>query len=182
MQAKKHSAGFTIIEIMIVIVVLAVLVTIAIPNLRQINQKSRVKNVSQSLTSAFVLARSEAVKRAAEVAVCVSSDGVNCTGTNWVDGFLVVLGPDSTPPDTTLRTIGASEGITVQAASGSDAVARIVYAGNGSADYQDNSGSGVGGATAQFTLATDCWSKTIGIEVTGRVENSASPTFLDATC
>ena len=47
---------------------------------------------SDLLAASALLARSEAIKRNAVVTLCASSDGLNCTGGGWEQGWLVTSG------------------------------------------------------------------------------------------
>lgn len=87
---RSNQRGFTIIELMITILVLAVLVAVAAPSFTRQIQNNRVLAIADELQGAFALARSEAIKRAAAVSVCASTDGLEC-GANWNDGFIVFV-------------------------------------------------------------------------------------------
>jgi type IV fimbrial biogenesis protein FimT len=60
---RPPSYGFTLIELMIVLAVLAVLVTTAAPGFREFIAGQRVKAAAFDLASELMLARSEAIKR-----------------------------------------------------------------------------------------------------------------------
>ena len=95
-----HSAGVTLIELMVSISVLVILLTIAAPSFKDIMVSSRAVSLSNELVAALNLARSEAVKRGANVTVCKSQDPgattpVCSTSANWVNGWLV-FADDST--------------------------------------------------------------------------------------
>jgi type IV fimbrial biogenesis protein FimT len=95
MLAKfRHGAisqsGFTLMELMIVLVIVAVLATIAGPSFRDsIERNRRLYAVEQTL-SILNQARTEAVSRSAEVRVCPSSDSDTCVlGSNvWTSGII----------------------------------------------------------------------------------------------
>ncbi len=75
---KAHSSGFTLLEFMITIAILAVIVSIGVPNFRDFIRNSRISAASNDIVSDFNLARSEAVKRHVPVTLCKSSNGTAC--------------------------------------------------------------------------------------------------------
>lgn len=81
----RRSRGFTLYELMIALVVVAVLAMVAVPNFRGFIGGQELKNVSQSLYMDLTYARSEAVKRNDTVTLR-SNNGV------WTDGWLVTDG------------------------------------------------------------------------------------------
>lgn len=88
---KIHS-GFTLIELMITVAVLVIVLTVAIPSFNSTIQNSRSTALANDLSGALNLARSEAVKRGAEVRVCPrNAAGTACSGTDWTAGWLVLV-------------------------------------------------------------------------------------------
>ncbi len=87
-DAMPTTRGFTLIELMVTIAVLAIVVTIAAPNLQIFILNGRMASQTNEVVTALNLARSEAIKNAANVTVCASSDGATCTGT-WSQGWIV---------------------------------------------------------------------------------------------
>ncbi len=87
-DARISKRGFTLIELMVTVAVLAIMATIAIPNFQTFLMNSRMASQANDVITAFNLARSEAVKRAANVTVCASSNGTSCTG-SWQQGWIV---------------------------------------------------------------------------------------------
>jgi type IV fimbrial biogenesis protein FimT len=91
-------AGFTLIEMMIVVTILGVLLSIGIPAFDDLIKNSRRTTVVNELISSLMTARAEAAKRGQAVTVCglASSTDTSCTGgTNWDKGFIVFLDPDA---------------------------------------------------------------------------------------
>jgi len=75
---KAKQTGFTLIELMFTIVVLAVLLGIGVPNFRDFIRNSRMTAAANDLLADLNLARSEAVKRRVPVTLCKSTDGTAC--------------------------------------------------------------------------------------------------------
>ena len=88
-DAPATMRGFTLIELMITLSVLAILLTVAIPNFQTFVLNSRMASQANDMIASLSSARSEAVKRGANVTVCASSDGDTCTGGTWTQGWIV---------------------------------------------------------------------------------------------
>jgi type IV fimbrial biogenesis protein FimT len=71
---KAKHAGFTLLEIMIVIALLAVLVGIGAPSFGDFIRNSRITGKANDLLGGLNLARTEAIKRHAPVTVCAVLD------------------------------------------------------------------------------------------------------------
>lgn len=81
----KHMSGITIIEVMIVIVIIGILATIAIPSYNDSIDKQRLKSAAEATLADIRWARSESIKRNVQVRVTFA------TGANW--SFTVI--PDT---------------------------------------------------------------------------------------
>src|SRR6056297_2046627 len=86
---SKHP-GFTLIEVMVVLVVLAVLLSVGAPSFTTLIRDNRLVSAVYDLRGALSTARSEALAQRAFVTVCPSSDGATCSGT-WADGYIVFV-------------------------------------------------------------------------------------------
>lgn len=82
-------AGFTLMELMVTIALAVILITVAVPSFIDIIRNNRLATQTNELVTALTLARSEAVKRAARVAVRPWS-----TATGWTSGWAVTLDLD----------------------------------------------------------------------------------------
>jgi len=92
--------GFTLIELLCAMSVLAILAVVAAPSFSSLIANQRVRGASLDLTSALLLARSEAVKRNATVTLAA-------TGAAWTAGWAVTAGPE------TVRSFGPYGGLTI---------------------------------------------------------------------
>lgn len=88
---RGRARGVTVIELMLVVVVLALLFTIAIPSFRNASLGARLSAGANNLLASVQLARSEAIKRNAAMTLCASSDGVTCAASGgWEQGWIVM--------------------------------------------------------------------------------------------
>lgn len=91
----RNAAGFTVIEVMIVLTIAAVLLAVGMPSFVQFSRETRAGSVTSSLTGDIQLARSEAVKRNSRVLFCAreTATSTSCIGapaaTAWMNGWLV---------------------------------------------------------------------------------------------
>ncbi len=88
--------GFTVIELMIVLVVTAILLALATPNLRGVLERNQLLGQANEMAAALTLARSEAVARGLQAGVCASANGTSCStsAANWGDFVVVYVDED----------------------------------------------------------------------------------------
>jgi type IV fimbrial biogenesis protein FimT len=96
----RGASGFTLVELMIVMVILGILLSVGLPAFSDFMRMQRVKNATFEVFSTLVYARSEAVSRNAAVTVTPA-------GGTWASGWQVTAGV------TVLRTQGAYPNITI---------------------------------------------------------------------
>jgi type IV fimbrial biogenesis protein FimT len=90
--AVARQPGFTLIELMVAITIIAILLAMAVPSFSDAGLSSQLRSVANELVGATQLARSEAIKRNATVTLCVSANGTTCTTGNWQQGWIVMSG------------------------------------------------------------------------------------------
>ncbi len=78
----RRIGGFTLIELMITVAILAITVSLAAPAFKELLVAQRIRSVAYDMTSDLVLARSEAVKRGQTVTIAPDGSG-------WTDGWTV---------------------------------------------------------------------------------------------
>lgn len=113
---RYMTRGFTLIEMMVVITIAAIMLGLGVPSFKSFVAAQRVKTAASDFALAAVFARSEAIKRNADVGIVAAVGG-------WKNGWSVKFGT------VTLSTQSAYKGL-VMAPSPVD-LAEIVYLGRG---------------------------------------------------
>ena len=87
----KRATGFTLIETITVMSIVAILMAIGVPSYRYITTANRMSSDINGLLGDFQYARAEAIKEGQTVSVCATTDFVSCTtaGVAWQTGWLV---------------------------------------------------------------------------------------------
>lgn len=115
-----RSDGFTTIELMVVVAILAILTALAAPSFRPLLERWRVRDAAESVTSTLYLARSEAIKRGGQVVIRPNS------GTDWGTGWYVFFDVNGngtkncnasmTPNECDLQTVPALTNVNISVA------------------------------------------------------------------
>ncbi len=71
---KRAQAGFTLLELMVVLAIAGVLMAVAIPAMGNFIRNSRITGAANDVMAGFHFARSEAIKRRVPVTLCTSAN------------------------------------------------------------------------------------------------------------
>jgi type IV fimbrial biogenesis protein FimT len=83
-RIRARQSGFTLIELLVTVAVLAVMLTIAIPSVRDLSLGSATVSRANDLLGHLNTARAEAVKAGTNVRI-------SAVGGNWNDGWVVAI-------------------------------------------------------------------------------------------
>lgn len=95
---NSRTKGFTLVELMIVVALVAIIATIGYPSFTEFTASQRIRAAASALYDSLLLARSEAVKR---------NTAVSMTVTDLANGWTIVVTSDNT----LLRTQEAFAGL-----------------------------------------------------------------------
>lgn len=96
MKTQSKGAGFTLVELLVVMSLIAILLSLAVPSFAAMVNSMRATAATNSLFSSLFLARNEAIKRNSRVVVCKSATGNACITTGgWEQGWIVFHDPNN---------------------------------------------------------------------------------------
>jgi len=104
-QMRGKGRGFALIELIVAVAIVALLTATALPSFREMSRRMTVTNTSNDLVGALAIARAEAAKRGAWVAVIGP-------GSDWSGGWHVEADA-ATPPAAPNHTFGDSTDVVV---------------------------------------------------------------------
>lgn len=92
--ARQRMAGFTAIELLVVLAIVAILTTVAVPGFQGLIDNYRVRRAVEDLTATIYFARTEAIKHGGEVLLRKTTPA-GCTGSSqiaqWECGWMVFV-------------------------------------------------------------------------------------------
>jgi type IV fimbrial biogenesis protein FimT len=146
-QTSRATAGFTLLELVVAMAIMAVFLTSAVPSFGSMVKNNRLEAEQMDFVSAIALARSEAAKRGILVGLSALTPVI--TGNEFSNGWVVWVDNNG---DGVYQA--ETETIRVHQALSSDirlasAISEMTFQPSGFRRYQDDSGNLI---EAQFTL------------------------------
>ncbi len=96
----KLSAGFTLVELMVTLSLLAIIVGFAVPGMQSLVTSYRISTLANEFTAGLAHTRGEAVNRNMCTTMCISGNTTaanpTCSGTinDWSQGWIIFADPD----------------------------------------------------------------------------------------
>jgi len=84
----NRDQGFTLVELMITLTLLAIVANIALPAVDTLMTRNRQQALMEQVAAVLNNARAEAILQRRTVEICGSSDGITCSA-SWANGWLV---------------------------------------------------------------------------------------------
>lgn len=104
----KVARGFTAVELVVTVAIVAILAALAVPSFNSMILGSRLTAGANDLVAALQLARMEAIRLNARVDVCPSTDGTTCSGSDWRRFIVASRKGGTTTPLRDVQMSGAS--------------------------------------------------------------------------
>jgi type IV fimbrial biogenesis protein FimT len=166
-KSMKNCLGFTLLELIITVGIIGVLTAIAVPSMGIYVKNERLTSQINTLVSHLAYARNQAVTQSQQTVVCISNNGVNCSGTDWSDGWIVFADSDGNATVNDLETVLLAQ----QSLAGNTLTSTI-----GTSVIYDNRGFAKT-AVGTFSLCDDrllANLKSIQVSITGRVRQGGA--------
>ncbi len=167
----KNQNGFTLIELMITISIVAIVLTVAIPSFNKTVANNRLTTHLNDFIASANYARSEAVKRGARITMCPSANASTCTA-GWQNGWLIFIDANTDgqrngdPIDTILRVHSELEGTNISFQGLTSASGTNNYISFNSQGLTKKAGGGI--LSGELRLCDSQGNdKALGINVTG---------------
>ncbi|MFT5532106.1 MAG: type IV fimbrial biogenesis protein FimT [Burkholderiaceae bacterium] len=138
-QSRRYGlGGYTLVELMVVLVILAIILALAVPGFAELIQRQKISATTADLLAAIRLTRAEAIRRGQRV------DLIPVDGIDWASGWTIFIDGNSNRQVDAGETIifvhdTVARGIAIKSAFTDNSAAYIAYAASGRTRTNANS-------------------------------------------
>jgi type IV fimbrial biogenesis protein FimT len=172
MPSKRRNSGYTMMELVMTISIVAILATIGIPSFKYVTTSNRMSGEVNALLGDMQFARSQAIKQGQTVTVCTSTNGTTCAGATvntWQGGWIVFLDPNGNhmvdAGDAVMRVRPAFTGGDAFVAS----TATFSYATFNRMGYGPTGSTGIINITLHDSTSNTAWTRCLAVNPIGSV-------------
>jgi len=173
MTPKNRDAGFTMLELIMVVMIVGILAAVGTPTFKYITASNRISGEVNSLLGDMQLARSQAVKGGQPVTICTSTDGTSCAATTintWQVGWIIFVDKNANHTfdagnDTLLRAQPAFTGTDTFVATN----ANYSYATYNRMGYAPTGAAGVINIQLHDNTGNNQWTRCLAVNPMGSV-------------
>lgn len=139
--------GFTLLEMMLVMAILAILVTMAVPSYRNMLERQKIRSALSEWQSAFYFAQREAMRLKEPVILCASKTGTKCDdapGKQFNKGWVVMArNGDPAKGGVLLQDYAVDQpSLSIYLSNGDRNPSNgLIFRGNGNVAIRDNNGN-----------------------------------------
>jgi type IV fimbrial biogenesis protein FimT len=174
MNAKNTHQGFTLIEVLTILLVVAILASVGLPSMTRMLEGNRLSVNTNRLVSSLYVARSEAIKRNIQMVICtrnIAGNACGGAGVYWDKGWIVFVDNDGDgASDAGEEILNVVEKLDDSMAFAAGAPINIRFSGDGMVDADGDGQIGeVNGDTVNFRLNSDHDSRIIRLGSVGAV-------------
>ncbi len=170
MKNRSSQRGFTIVELMTVLVIAGVLATLAIPSFRDTLERRRLEGQANELVTDLSYAKSEAVQRNRNVVLVPGGGGTCYTLAAWTEPAARTGSCDCTvvppAPRCTPSPPASTDPVEIKTVTLENAV---TFATSGTFDFEPVRGALQSAAAASAALSLGSRSYTVSVIANGRV-------------
>jgi len=182
----RGQGGFTVTELLVVSVIVAILLSIGVPSYRYIANSYRMSAELNSLLGDLMYARAEAIKEGQYVAICVSADGRTCSGAaTWANGWIVFSDPNgggsADAPGSILHVQQPFTGTNPDVFVLGTPISSIIFNREGFAQTDANTPFADNEFTLRDSTANAAWTRCLLISAQGMIQ-AQTHTSAPATC
>ncbi|WP_290593159.1 MULTISPECIES: GspH/FimT family pseudopilin [unclassified Ketobacter] len=127
---QRAEKGFTIVELMITLVIVAIMIAFATPSFIDMIEKNRVRTTGENLLELLRTSRLTAVQQRSTVVVCGSSNRETCDN-DWQSSIITVKPAENDGQDQILASMSISDKVTISKTNNGPINTNIDFNSNG---------------------------------------------------